>query len=161
MSEGSVATTGKRWAEVYRDGAVPDAWSGDAFAVVEPDADSSGFEVIVANALAGAVDQREVARMTRGCAPAGTAGGGGFRLLRPIRHRTTGAADLMTIRIRAALVEARTSLVTRRGITSHGERLPPATPTRWGWRIGSSAGRCSHAAAAAGADRSVTAQIKS
>jgi transposase len=49
------------------------------------------------------------------------------QLLRPIRHRSEQAqADLMTIRIRAALVEARTSLVNAaRGFTkAMGERLP-------------------------------------
>jgi len=49
------------------------------------------------------------------------------QLLRPIQHRSEQAqADLMTIRIRAALVEARTSLVNAaRGFTkAMGERLP-------------------------------------
>jgi transposase len=49
------------------------------------------------------------------------------QLLRPIRHRSEQAqADLMTIRIRAALVEARTGLVNAaRGFTkAMGERLP-------------------------------------
>jgi transposase len=49
------------------------------------------------------------------------------QLLRPIRHRSEQAqADLMSIRIRAALVEARTSLVNAaRGFTkAMGERLP-------------------------------------
>ena len=49
------------------------------------------------------------------------------QLLRPIRHRSEQAqADLMTIRIRAALVEARTSLVNAaRGFSKAlGERLP-------------------------------------
>src|SRR5258708_3287284 len=48
-------------------------------------------------------------------------------LLRPIRHRSEEAqADLMTIRIRAALVEARTGLVNAaRGLAkAMGERLP-------------------------------------
>jgi transposase len=48
-------------------------------------------------------------------------------LLRPIRHRSEEAQkDLMTIRIRAALVEARTGLVNAaRGLTKAiGERLP-------------------------------------
>jgi len=49
------------------------------------------------------------------------------QLLRPIRHRSEKAqADLMIIRVRAALVEARTGLVnTARGLAkSLGERLP-------------------------------------
>ncbi|MGB2901653.1 MAG: IS110 family transposase [Candidatus Acidiferrum sp.] len=49
------------------------------------------------------------------------------QLLRPIRHRSAKAqGDLMVIRVRAALVEARTSLVnTARGLAkSLGERLP-------------------------------------
>ena len=49
------------------------------------------------------------------------------QLLRPIRHRSQKAqADLMIIRVRAALVEARTGLVnTARGLAkSLGERLP-------------------------------------
>ena len=49
------------------------------------------------------------------------------QLLRPIRHRSEQAqTDLLTIRMRAALVEARTSLVNAaRGFTKAlGERLP-------------------------------------
>lgn len=49
------------------------------------------------------------------------------QLLRPIQHRSEKAqADLMVIRVRAALVEARTGLVnTARGLAkSLGERLP-------------------------------------
>lgn len=49
------------------------------------------------------------------------------QLLRPIRHRSEQAqADLMTIRVRASLVEARTSLVNAaRGFAkAMGERLP-------------------------------------
>jgi transposase len=48
-------------------------------------------------------------------------------LLRPIRHRSEqGQADLMKIRVRAALVESRTGLInTARGMTKAlGERLP-------------------------------------
>lgn len=48
-------------------------------------------------------------------------------LLRPIRHRSEKAQqDLLTVRVRAALVEARTALVnTARGLAkSLGERLP-------------------------------------
>jgi transposase len=49
------------------------------------------------------------------------------KLLRPIQHRSRKAqGDLMVIRVRAVLVEARTSLVnTARGLAkSLGERLP-------------------------------------
>ena len=49
------------------------------------------------------------------------------QLLRPIRHRSEQAQeDLMVIRVRAALVEARTALVNAaRGLAkSMGERLP-------------------------------------
>jgi transposase len=87
-----------------------------------------GFEVIVANArqvqLISAssrkndrVDARLLARLAR-VDP---------QLLRPIRHRGEQAqADLMTIRIRASLVEARTGLVNAaRGFAKTlGERLP-------------------------------------
>jgi len=87
-----------------------------------------GFEVIVANArqvqLISAssrkndrMDAHLLARLAR-VDP---------QLLRPIRHRSEQAqADLMTIRIRAALVEARTSLVNAaRGFAkAQGDRLP-------------------------------------
>jgi transposase len=87
-----------------------------------------GFEVIVANArqvqLISArsrkndrMDARLLARLAR-VDP---------ELLRPIRHRSEQAqADLMTIRIRASLVEARTMLVNAaRGFAkTMGERLP-------------------------------------
>jgi transposase len=89
---------------------------------------SMGFEVIVANArqvqLISAnsrkndrMDARLLARLAR-VDP---------QLLRPIRHRSEQAqADLMTIRVRASLVEARTMLVnTARGFAKTlGERLP-------------------------------------
>ena len=87
-----------------------------------------GFEVIVANArqvqLISAssrkndrMDASLLARLAR-VDP---------QLLRPIRHRSEQAqADLMAIRIRATLVEARTGLVNAaRGFTkAMGERLP-------------------------------------
>jgi transposase len=87
-----------------------------------------GFEVIVANArqvqLISAssrkndrMDARLLARLAR-VDP---------QLLRPIRHRSEQAqADLMAIRIRATLVEARTGLVNAaRGFAkAMGERLP-------------------------------------
>jgi transposase len=87
-----------------------------------------GFEVIVANArqvqLISAssrkndrADARLLARLAR-VDP---------QLLRPVRHRSEQAqSDLMAIRVRAALVEARTSLVNAaRGFAkAMGERLP-------------------------------------
>jgi transposase len=89
---------------------------------------SLGFETIVANArqvqLISAssrkndrMDAQLLARLAR-LDP---------QLLRPIRHRSEQAqADLLTIRIRAALVEARTSLVNAaRGFAkAQGDRLP-------------------------------------
>ena len=89
---------------------------------------SLGHEVVVANPrqvkLIGAssrkndrMDARTLARLAR-IDP---------ELLRPIRHRSEKAqADLMVIRVRAELVEARTSLVnSARGLTkAMGERLP-------------------------------------
>jgi transposase len=56
------------------------------------------------------------------------------QLLRPIRHRSEKAQmHLMTIRVRAALVEARTALVnSARGLAkSIGERLPACATSRW------------------------------
>jgi transposase len=87
-----------------------------------------GFEVIVANARQvqlitassrknDRMDARLLARLAR-VDP---------QLLRPIRHREEQAqADLMTIRVRANLVEARTMLINAaRGFTkAQGERLP-------------------------------------
>jgi transposase len=87
-----------------------------------------GFEVIVANARQvqlirassrknDRMDARMLARLAR-VDP---------QLLRPIQHRSEQAqADLMTIRVRADLVEARTMLVNAaRGFTkAQGERLP-------------------------------------
>jgi transposase len=87
-----------------------------------------GFEVIVANArqvqLISAssrkndrLDARLLARLARV----------DRELLRPIQHRSEQAqADLMTIRVRAVLVEARTKLVnaTRGFAKTLGERLP-------------------------------------
>jgi transposase len=57
------------------------------------------------------------------------------QLLRPIRHRSEkGQADLMVIRVRAALVEARTDLVNAaRGLAkAMGERLPSCDTDRMG-----------------------------
>ncbi len=97
-----------------------------------------GFEVIVANArqvqLISAssrkndrMDARLLARLAR-VDP---------QLLRPIRHRSEQAqADLLTIRVRATLLETRTRLVNAaRGFAkawASGCRL--ATPTRWVWK---------------------------
>ena len=89
---------------------------------------SLGFETIVANARQvqlistnsrknDRMDAQLLARLAR-VDP---------QLLRPIRHRSEQAqADLMTIRIRAALVEARTSLINAaRGFAkAQGDRLP-------------------------------------
>jgi transposase len=88
-----------------------------------------GFEVIVANARQvqliyassrknDKMDARMLARLAR-VDP---------QLLRPIQHRGEEAqADLMTIRVRADLIEARTKLVNAaRGFTkTQGDRLPP------------------------------------
>ena len=64
-------------------------------------------------------------------------------LLRPIRHRGEQAqADLMKIRVRAALVEARTSLInTARGLVkAGGERLPDCGAGHGPEALGSEAG---------------------
>ena len=95
-----------------------------------------GYEVIVANArqvqLISAssrkndrMDARMLARLARV----------DRELLRPIRHRSEQAqGDMMAIRVRAALVEVRTSLVnTARGLTkSMGERMPSCDPDTLG-----------------------------
>ena len=130
MSEGSVATTRKAMAEkfakmrrcrVAMEVGTHSPWLSRWLS-------SLGFEVIVANArqvqLISAssrkndrLDARLLARLAR-VDP---------QLLRPIRHRSEQAqADLMRIRVRAALVEARTSLVNAaRGFAkAMGERLP-------------------------------------
>jgi transposase len=87
-----------------------------------------GHEVIVANARqvkvissssrkTDKVDAEMLARLARA----------DVKLLRPIRHRSEKAqADLMTIRIRAALVEGRTALINAvRGLAKGmGERVP-------------------------------------
>ena len=128
--EGSVATTRKAMAQKF--GAMPTCrvaievgghsrWVSQLLA-------SFGHEVIVANAREvkaitassrknDQMDARMLARLAR-VDPA---------LLRPIRHRGEQAqAHLMRIRVRAALVETRTSLInTARGLAkSAGERLP-------------------------------------
>src|SRR5712691_13023916 len=130
MSEGSVATTRKAMAQKFAgmrrcriamEVGTHSPWLSRWLT-------SLGFEVIVANArqvqLISAssrkndrLDARLLARLAR-VDP---------ELLRPIRHRSEqGQADLMRIRVRAALVEARTSLVNAaRGFAKTlGERLP-------------------------------------
>ncbi len=130
LLEGSVATTRKAMAQkfagmrrcrVAMEVGTHSPWLSRWLA-------SLGFEVIVANArqvqLISAnsrkndrMDARLLARLAR-VDP---------QLLRPIRHRSEQAqADLMTIRIRAALVEARTSLINAaRGFAkAQGDRLP-------------------------------------
>jgi transposase len=96
---------------------------------------SWGHEVIVANARQvklishssrkdDRLDAQTLARLAR-VDP---------QLLRPIRHRGEEAQlQLMAIRVRAALVEARTALVnTARGLAkSIGERLPALDTSQW------------------------------
>ena len=58
-------------------------------------------------------------------------------LLRPIQHRSEKAqGDLMQVRVRAGLVDARTSLVNEaRGLAkAMGSDCRPATRIKWGWR---------------------------
>jgi len=130
VSEGSVATTrkamGQKFAGMRRCRMAMEVGTHSPW--LSRMLTGLGFEVIVANArqvqLISAssrkndrLDARLLARLAR-VDP---------ELLRPIRHRSEQAqADLMTIRIRAALVEARTSLVNAaRGFAKAlGERLP-------------------------------------
>ena len=130
VSEGSVGTTKKAMAQKF-------SGMGRCRIALEVGTHSPwlsrllsslGFEAIVANARQvqlisqssrknDRLDARLLARLAR-VDP---------QLLRPIRHRSEQAqADLTTIRIRAALVEARTGLVNAaRGFTKAlGERLP-------------------------------------
>ena len=130
LSEGSVATTRKAMAQKF-------AGMRRCRVAMEVGTHSPwlsrwltglGFEVIVANArqvkLISASSRKNdrmdallLARLAR-VDP---------QLLRPIRHRSERAqSDLMTIRIRAVLVEARTSLVNAaRGFAkAQGDRLP-------------------------------------
>ena len=130
LAEGSVATTRKAMAQKFagmRRGRVA-MEVGTHSPWLSRWLTSLGFETIVANArqvqLISAssrkndrMDAHLLARLAR-VDP---------QLLRPIRHRSEQAqADLMTIRIRAALVEARTSLVNAaRGFAkAQGDRLP-------------------------------------
>ena len=88
-----------------------------------------GYEVIVANARqvklisqSSRKDDRLDAQMLGRLARVDPG------LLRPILHRSEKAqTDLMKIRVRAALVEARTSLVNAaRGLTKAAGERPPA-----------------------------------
>jgi transposase len=97
---------------------------------------SFGHEVIVANARqvklisdssrkSDRLDAQTLARLARVDA----------ELLRPIRHRSEKAqGDLMQVRVRATLVETRTSLVnTARGLAkAMGERLPKCDADQMG-----------------------------
>jgi transposase len=130
LSEGSVATSrkamGQKFAGMRRCRVAMEVGTHSPW--LSRWLSSMGFEVIVANArqvqLISAssrkndrMDAQMLARLAR-VDP---------QLLRPIRHRSEQAqADLMTIRIRAALVEARTSLVNAaRGFAkAQGDRLP-------------------------------------
>lgn len=130
MQEGSVATTKKAMTQVF--GPITRARIAIEVGTHSPWVSrllrGLGHEVIVANPrqvkLISAssrkddrIDARTLARLAR-VDP---------QLLRPIQHRTEKAQrDLMIIRVRSALVEARTSLVnTARGLAkAMGERLP-------------------------------------
>src|ERR1700676_537179 len=128
--EGSVATTKKGLAQAF--GSKPRSRIALEVGTHSPWVSrylaDLGHEVIVANARRvrlitdssrknDRLDAKTLARLAR-IDP---------ELLSPIRHRSEQAqADLMVIRARAALVEARTMLVnSARGLTkSYGERLP-------------------------------------
>ena len=136
LTEGSVATTKKGFAQVF--GSKPRSRVALEVGTHSPWVSrylaDLGHEVIVANArriqlITGSsrkddrLDAKTVARLAR-IDP---------ELLSPIRHRSAQAqADLMVIRARAVLVEARTMLVNAaRGLTkSYGERLVSCGPTR-------------------------------
>jgi transposase len=129
LAEGSVATTRKGFAQVF--GSKPRSRLALEVGTHSPWVSrylaDLGHEVIVANARRvrlitdstrkdDRLDAKTLARLAR-IDP---------ELLSPIRHRSAQAqADLMVIRARAALVEARTMLVNAaRGLTkSYGERL--------------------------------------
>jgi len=130
VKEGGVATTKKGMMQTF--GAMKRCRIAIEVGTHSPWAsrllNSLGHEVIVANArqvkLISAssrkddkLDAQMLARLARVDA----------QLLRPIRHRSEEAqGHLMQIRVRAALVEARTSLInTARGLAkAWGERLP-------------------------------------
>ena len=129
LAEGSVATTKKGLAQVF--GSKPRSRVALEVGTHSPWVSRSladlGHEVIVANARRvrlitdstrkdDRLDAKTLARLVR-IDP---------ELLSPIRHRSSQAqSDLMVIRARAVLVEARTMLVNAaRGLTkSYGERL--------------------------------------
>ena len=130
LSEGSVATTrkamtqkfaGMRRCRVAMEVGTHSPWLSRWLTKL-------GFEVIVANARQVQLISASSRKNDRMDAPVGARlARVDPQLLRPIRHRSEQAqADLMTIRIRAALVEARTSLVNAaRGFAkAQGERLP-------------------------------------
>ena len=130
IAEGSVASTKKGLAQVF--GSKPRSRMALEVGTHSPWVSrylaNLGHEVIVANARRvrlitessrkdDRLDAKTLARLAR-IDP---------ELLSPIRHRSEQAqADLMVIRARAALVEARTMLInSARGLTkSFGERLP-------------------------------------
>jgi transposase len=130
LQEGSVATTKKGMAQVFgvmgRCRVAMEVGTHSAW--VSRLLNGLGYEVIVANARqvklisnSSRKDDKLDAQMLGRLARVDP------ELLRPIRHRSEQAqADLMKIRVRAALVEARTSLVNAaRGLTkAAGERLP-------------------------------------
>ncbi len=138
IREASVATTKKGMGQLF--GAMPHCRIALEVGTHSPWVSrllkSFGHEVIVANARQvklisqssrkdDKLDAQMLARLAR-MDP---------QLLRPIRHRSEEAqADLMTIRIRAALVEARTGLVNAaRGLAkAMGERLPKCDADRMG-----------------------------
>ena len=129
LAEGSCATTKRGMAQIF--GAMPRCRIAIEVGTHSPwvsrELKKYGHEVIVANARQvklisqssrknDKLDAQMLARLAR-MDPA---------LLRPIRHRSEQAQqDLLTIRIRAALVEARTGLVNAaRGLAkAAGERL--------------------------------------
>ncbi len=130
VSEGSVATTrkamGQKFAGMRRCRMAMEVGTHSPW--LSRMLTGLGFEVIVANArqvqLISASSRKNDRRDARLLARLARVDP---ELLRPIRHRSEQAqADLMTIRIRAALVEARTSLVNAaRGFAKAlGERLP-------------------------------------
>ena len=130
IAEGSIASTKKGLAQVF--GSKPRSRMALEVGTHSPWVSrylaNLGHEVIVANARRvrlitdssrkdDRLDAKTLARLAR-IDP---------ELLSPIRHRSEQAqADLMVIRARAALVEARTMLInSARGLTkSFGERLP-------------------------------------
>src|SRR5580698_2826879 len=119
LSEGSVATTkkamtqkfaGMRRCRIAMEVGTHSPWLSRLLSRL-------GFEVIVANARQVRLISASSRKNDRMDA----------QLLRPIRHRSEEAqADLLKIRVRASLLEARTSLINAaRGFTkAQGDRLP-------------------------------------